>query len=247
MYQNYHEINTGSCYIKLNKIILLKSYMKNQRELTFYFDYISPYSYLAWRKIGHFCERHKLKLVAEPVVFGALLSHWGTKGPAEIDAKRLFTYKDVIRSAHRDNYKIYFPPAHPFNPLLALRATCFMQEHPEYHRFITHVFTACWQEGNDITNPEIIDKIFRIYKVENGVERCTTEDMKNILKEKTSRAIERGVFGVPSMLIDDELFWGNDRFDFLEDYINGDDPVDPSDLERLKTLPRGIDRKEVRS
>ena len=212
------------------------------KELWFYFDYISPYSYLAWRKIKFICEDFNLVLKAEPILFGAVLSHWKTLGPAEIAPKREFVMKDILRSAHRDNMIVQFPPAHPFNPLLPLRATCAMQEHPEYHRFITHLYSACWQEGNDITNPEIIDRISRVYKVEDILERANSPEIKQMLKEKTDKALENNIFGVPSFRIGDELFWGNDRIDFLINYLNGDDPVDPDYIEKLKQLPIGITR-----
>jgi 2-hydroxychromene-2-carboxylate isomerase len=213
------------------------------KDLYFYFDYISPYSFLAWKKIGNLCKHYNLKLIAEPVVFGAILSHWDTRGPAEIMPKRDYTFKDTLRSAARENIKINFPPAHPFNPLLALRATCLMETHNDYHKFINHLYDLCWQQGEDLNNKSLIGNLLQSYGIENGVDKCSEEKTKKILKDKTDKAVEKGIFGVPSMLVEAEIFWGNDRFEFLENYIQGKDPVTPELLEKLKNLPVGISRK----
>lgn len=197
----------------------------NKQKLTFYFDYISPYSYLAWHKISILCEKYNLELKPEPIVFGAILTKLENKGPAEVEPKRIFLYKDVLRSANKDNILLKFPPAHPFNPLLALRATCIMEKTTNYNNFITDIFDACWKEGKDISNIELIDSFLKKYNINNGIEFCNNDEIKNILKEKTTLAINNGIFGVPSMLINEELFWGNDRFDFLENYILGKDPI----------------------
>jgi 2-hydroxychromene-2-carboxylate isomerase len=219
--------------------------MTKQKELIFYFDYISPYSFLAWRKIGELTNRYNLNLKPVPVLFGAILSHWDTRGPAEIEPKREYTYKDIVRSAARDKIKLQFPPAHPFNPLLALRATCIMENHPKYYfSFITSLFEACWIQSRDLANEEFILDILNLHGIRNGSELLKSEPVKKSLKDKTEEAVLRGVFGVPAMIADSELFWGNDRLEFLENYLKGEDPVSPAQLKHLINLPRGIDRKQ---
>jgi 2-hydroxychromene-2-carboxylate isomerase len=219
--------------------------MPEQKDLTFYFDYISPYSFLAWRKIAELCNKFNLQLKPVPVLFGAILSHWDTRGPAEIDPKREYTYKDIVRSAARDRVKIQFPPAHPFNPLLSLRATCIMAGYPKfYNSFITSLFEACWLQGMDLTSEEFIVDIMKLHGVDNGSELLKTDSVKQSLKDNTEEAIARGAFGVPAMFAGDELFWGNDRLEFLENYLKGLDPVDPVQLKNLMNLPRGVERKQ---
>lgn len=220
--------------------------MAEQRELTFYFDYISPYSFLVWRKIGNLCNKYNLLLKPVPVLFGAILTHWDTRGPAEIEPKRVYTYKDIVRCAAREKLQLQFPPAHPFNPLLALRATCIMEEinYQYYFTFITNLFEACWLQGKDLTSKEFILDILKLHGIKNGSELIEADAIKKSLKNKTDKAITRGVFGLPAMIVDSELFWGNDRLEFLEDYLKGIDPVVPAQLKNLMNLPRGIDRKQ---
>src|SRR5512140_3653821 len=91
--------------------------------IRFCFDYVSPYAYLAWTQIHALAARHGREVTPVPVLFAALLDAAGTKGPAEIPAKRGYVFKDVLRSAHRLRVPLVPPPAHPFNPLLALRVS----------------------------------------------------------------------------------------------------------------------------
>src|SRR5262245_31496393 len=95
----------------------------HRRTMRFYFDYISPYAYIAWRRLPAIAARHAQTIEPVPVVFGALLSAHGTKGPAEVPAKRRYILKDVYRKARLAGVPFTLPPAHPFNPLLALRAS----------------------------------------------------------------------------------------------------------------------------
>ena len=217
--------------------------MSEEKELTFYFDYISPYAFLAWEKIGRICEKYTLKLNPEPILFGVILNQMGTLGPAEIPVKREYIYKDVLRWAKKKNIEINFPPSHPFNPLPSLRATCLMDNHPQKYEFINRVFDTCWLEGKDISNPEIISSILNEFGIDNGIEKFNSPEVKNLLKEKTDNAINRGIFGVPTMIVDNELFWGNDRLEFLENFLRGEDNIDQSKLKEILDRPKSIDRK----
>lgn len=214
-----------------------------KKQLTFYFDYISPFSFLSWFKIIKLCEKYDLELIAEPIVFGAVLSALGTKGPVEIESKRIYTYKDVLRSANKDSMKIVFPPTHPFNSLLSLRATCLLANTDHYHNFITDVFLACWSEGKDLNDKELINSLLGKYGFTDGLEKCGEAEIKKVLKDKTDKAINKGIFGVPSFVVDDEIFWGNDRFEFLENYLLGKDPVTKENHDSFVSLKKGVERK----
>lgn len=227
-------------------LTISKNFIAEKSPLYFYFDYISPYAYLSWKKIIPLCEKYNLVLKPEPIVLGAILSQNETKGPAEILSKRAYTFKDVLRSAKKDGVKIKFPPTHPFNPLPSLRATCLMENHEKYFQFISDLFNICWYEGKDLSDINLIRHVLRKYGAENDIEKIKENNIKEILKDKTNQALLKGVFGVPSILINDELFWGNDRFDFLEEYLSGKENIDINELERALQIPKGIERKEVK-
>lgn len=219
--------------------------MNDEKELFFYFDYISPYAYLAWKKITRLAERYSVKLKPEPVLFGVILDNIDTKGPAEIPSKREFVFKDVLRWAAKRNIPLNFPPAHPFNPLPALRSTCVMENNPRYFEFINTLFDKCWKDGLDISNTELISSIMHDFGVDNGLEQINNSEIKNILKEKTNNALSRGIFGVPSMCVDNEIFWGNDRLEFLENYLRGEDVIDKDKLNEILSRPKAVERKQA--
>lgn len=223
-----------------------RDFWSEKTTLYFYFDYISPYAYLAWQKIVPLCKKYNLDIKPIPIVLGAILTQNETKGPAEILSKRAYTFKDVFRSARKDQTPIKFPPSHPFNPLPALRATCFMEGHEKYFDFISDLFNICWKDGKDLSDLTLISHVLRKYGTENGAEKVQEIEIKENLKDKTNQALLKGIFGVPSMVINEEIFWGNDRFGFLEDYLSGKDDIDEKELEIALKIPRGIDRKEIK-
>ena len=218
------------------------------KTLDFYFDYLSPYAYFAWPRITELCDRRRLTLCPRPVVFGKLLDHWGQRGPAEIPPKRAWLYRYCFRYASRQGLAFEPPARHPFNPLPALRLSLSEVCGERQRQTIDAIFAAGWGAGADLGDPnalmQALDKAGLPGR--DWLERTTTVEVKDALKRQTRQAVERGVFGVPTMIVDDQLFWGNDQFEHLASYLDGDDPVDENRLQRVLARQRGIDRKAVR-
>ncbi|MBZ0254120.1 MAG: DsbA family protein, partial [Candidatus Methylomirabilis sp.] len=120
------------------------------RVLSFYFDYLSPYAYLAWTRIGPLAARRGLRLEPRPVLFAGLLKHWAHRGPAEIPPKRTFIFKDALRTAALWGVPMACPRMHPFNPLPALRLSLAEVAGPDRTRVIEAIFRAGWGEGADL-------------------------------------------------------------------------------------------------
>src|SRR4051795_1024240 len=122
--------------------------------ITFYFDFISPYAFIAWTQIHAIAERNGCDVDAVPVLFAGLLDAHGTKGPAEVPAKRVYTFRDAYRKAHRLGLPpIRPPPPPPFNPLLALRAACLpstLLPGDAQRRLIDALYAATWTHGTGI-------------------------------------------------------------------------------------------------
>ena len=127
--------------------------------MRFYFDYLSPYAYIAWRQLPAIAARRAQPVEPVPVVFGALLGAHGTKGPAEVAAKRRYVLKDAYRKARRAGLPLTLPPTHPFNPLLALRASSLVLPGDVRHRLIDALFAAVWGTGEGIEAPEAVSRI----------------------------------------------------------------------------------------
>lgn len=200
------------------------------RTLRFYFDYISPYAYLAWTQIHALAERHEVVVEPVPVLFAAMLDAHGTKGPAETPARRNYLVRDVARIAHRFGVPLAPPPAHPFNPLLALRVT-YLAAEPR--ALIDDLYRATWATGEGVADPEVVARLARAH----GVDSAAAPTMKERVRTETAAAIARGIFGVPSMIVDDQLFWGCDSLPHLEHYLAHGNVVSADVLARWDALP----------
>src|SRR5262249_9627785 len=121
--------------------------------------YVSPYSYLAWTQIHALAARHAREVTPVPVLFAALLDRAGTKGPAEVPAKRAYAFKDCMRTAHRLRVPFAPPPAHPFNPLLALRVSSLDLEPVRRRALVDALFAAAWGGGNGVEGAEHVTAI----------------------------------------------------------------------------------------
>ena len=127
----------------------------------FYFDFISPYSWLALSEAGAFADEHGVAWEMRPVVYGKLLDETGLVGPAETRAKRRYTFHDVARRAHRLGLKLTGPPAHPFRSLEALRTVVVFREEPSILELCVAISDAAWSSGLDLTDVEVLKTIVR--------------------------------------------------------------------------------------
>ena len=213
-----------------------------KRVLRFHFDFISPYSYLAWQALGPFAKAHELRVEPKPTLFAGLLNQFGHKGPAEIEPKRIYMFKDCLRAAAQ--LGVPFAPvfSHPFNPLPSLRATLLEMDTQTREGLVTDLFRATWAESRDVGSAQVVAEVCAGAGVPNALERIRDPETKQRLVEAGREAIEVGVFGVPTMIVDDELFWGTDSFPHLARYLRGDDPVGLEDVEAWLAVPASARR-----
>lgn len=207
--------------------------------ITLYFDVISPFAYVAWHQLQPLAQRHGRTLEPVPILFAALLETHGTKGPAEVPAKRSYVFKDAYRKAHAAGLPLVPPPAHPFNPLLALRAAGLPMTQQQRTAFITALFARVWGGGSGVTAPAEVAAAATEAGLDGAlvVERAQSAEAKQALKDQTAQCLAAGCFGVPSMLADGELFWGVDALPHLEAFLEGRDPAALLDMQRWADLP----------
>ena len=204
-----------------------------------YFDVLSPFSYLQWKTRARFAGRIVLQPV--PVVFGAILDHWGQKGPAEVAPKRLHTYRSCQWKGEKLGIPFRFPPAHPFNPLPALRLIVALDA---TEAAVDAVFDAVFADGRDTTDPTVLSALGRSLGIDDALERIARPEVKQRLRDSTDAAIARGVFGVPTIAVGDELFWGEDVSEMAVDYVHNPALFDTAEMRRLRSMPIGIIRRE---
>ena len=202
-----------------------------------YFDFISPYAYLQSERLDKLPAGTQIEF--KPVLFAALLNHWGQKGPAEIPSKRRFTYRDVLWIARRDSIDLRMPPAHPFNPLSVLRLAIALGCASD----VVHtIFRFTWAEGNRPDDPESWDKLIERLGVRDAGERIAQTEVKSKLRTNTEEAISSGVFGVPTIVVGKELFWGYDMTGMAAAFIDDPHALDDAEMQRARTLPIGVER-----
>lgn len=206
--------------------------MIQPKPLAFYFDFISPYAFIGWTQVHAIAERNGRTVAPIPVLFAGLLDAHGTKGPAEIPAKRTYTFRDAYRKAHRLGLPaLRPPPSHPFNPLLALRVASLPLEPGPRRRLIDALYESTWVLGTGIETPEAVGAAATRAGLDGEalVRAATAPEVKESLRAATAEAVAHGVFGVPTVLVDGEVFWGTDGLELVESFLRGEDPV-PKDL-----------------
>lgn len=202
-----------------------------------YFDFISPFAYLQLPAILHL--RARLDIAPKPVVLGAILASHGQLGPAEIPRKREFTYRFAQWRADHDGIPLRFPPAHPFNPLAALRLCIAAGTRWDA---VTALFDHIWRDGNDAGTPAQLEGVAGSLGIDDVAAAISTDQVKAALRENTDVAIAAGVFGVPTARIGDALFWGSDATPMLQAFLDDPASFETPAYRRLATLPAAITR-----
>ena len=206
--------------------------MTQVARVSWVFDVISPFAYLAFSRLEELPDGVELQLV--PVLLAALLNHFGQRGPAEIPPKRRFTYRFVLWRARRLGLPLRMPPAHPFNPLAALRLIIAAGSD---RRAAGTVLRAVFGEGRDVTDPAVIADLAEQLGVANPQAALADPAVKQRLRDNTEWACARGVFGVPTVVIGEELFWGHDAIDMALDYLEQPQTFADADMRAIDTLP----------
>jgi 2-hydroxychromene-2-carboxylate isomerase len=214
------------------------------RSIDFYFDYLSPYAYLAWLRLPEVCTPRKVQIVARPVLFAGLLNYWGHLGPAEIPPKGQHVFKACARFAAMAGIPFRSPRYHPFRPLTALRVSLAEVAQDRQTDVISAIFAAGWAEGEDLGDAETIGAALQSAGLDgNALLSAAYEPSAKLkLRQETQTAVEAGVFGIPTMLVDGELFWGLDQLPYLAMFLDGKDPLDSIDVSKITSEGRAAVR-----
>lgn len=198
-----------------------------------YFDFISPFAYLQWQRLKSL----GVAVQPVPILFAGVLDHLGHKGPAEMTEKRRFTYRHVQFEAERRGLPFRFPDAHPFNPLSALRLAIALDAKPDV---VDAIFAQVWGQGG---STEDFAALARSFDMDDFAAAIARDEVKARLRANTEAAIARGVFGVPTLAIGDELFWGDDATAMALAYRDDSDLFKRDDYVRIDALPMASVRK----
>jgi 2-hydroxychromene-2-carboxylate isomerase len=206
-----------------------------------YFDFVSPFSYLQCEQLP-VLER-AVRVHYRPVLFAGLLNAHGHKGPAEIPTKRRFTYRFVVWQARRLGIPLKFPAVHPFNPLPLLRLAIVADCDPEVVR---RIFRFVWRDGRVGDLPIEWAELTAELGFSDAESRIAAPEVKDALRRNTDEAIARGVFGVPTLAIGEELFWGCDATAMAAEFVAQGCVYSDPEMQRVVSLPSGAEREAPR-
>ncbi len=203
-----------------------------------YFDFISPYAYLQWQRLEQI--RAFVHVEPVPILFAGLLNHHGQKGPAEIPAKRIHTFLFVQWLAKREGVEIKLPPAHPFNPLPALRL-CLASNNSD--AMIDAIFNQIWRRGEAVDSIEVLQNIARQFGITDLATSIAEPKIKQKLMQNTEAAVAANIFGVPTLDFGERQFWGFDATEMALDWLKHPEQFNESDIQQIINLPMSASRQ----
>ena len=204
-----------------------------------YFDFISPFAYLQFAQFSKLPTN--IEITPVPAVFGAILQHWGQLGPAEIPPKRRFVYRFFQWNADQLGIPFAMPPMHPFNPIPALRLCTAVGASIEHTRA---VFDLIYGKGIQPDSPEGIQLIGAALNISDPELTIQDPVVKNTLHANTAQATSDGVFGVPSFVINGEVFWGGDSTEMMLDFLKNPALFETTEMNRISNMEMGLTRKK---
>ncbi len=193
------------------------------KKVEFYYDFSSPYTYIASTRIEKVCEDNGAELEWKPFLLGGVFNDTGVKPALEIDNKFAYVKKDLADTSRYYGVEFQFPEHFPLISVKPMRGAFAASEKGLLVPYNHHLFRLYWTEGKVLSQ----DDILRAAVSEVGIDpdwfmaRIVEQEIKDRLKEETSLAAARGVFGAPTVFVDDKMFWGNDRLAYLDKYLKG--------------------------
>jgi 2-hydroxychromene-2-carboxylate isomerase len=187
------------------------------KSFDFYFDFISPYSFLAHKEMRKIENKTNIRIRYKPILLGGLHNLHGIKAPAFIPAKARHMIRDCKLIAERNNVKFKFNSYFPIKSLNLMRGVLVAEEDNIKKYYIDNIFNTIWQDGLNMNDENIIFKILKNLNInpKTFTLRSTSTSIKESLRKKTSDAYEKGIFGAPTFVSNNKIFWGQDRIEFV--------------------------------
>ena len=191
--------------------------------LEFFFDYGSPTTYLADTQIEALAERSGAKLVYRPMLLGGVFKATGNRSPVEVPAKGVYMGADMARFAKRYGVPMNMNPFFPVNTLPLMRGAVVAQHDGFFAAYQKAMFRAMWVDEKDMNDPAVIGEVVSAAGIDvtSLLKRTGEQDIKDELKATTEEAVNRGAFGAPTFFVGDEMFFGQDRLEFVEAALSG--------------------------
>jgi len=192
------------------------------KSIDFYFDFVSPYSYLAHKRIRKIENVDNIKFIYKPILLGGLHNLIGITAPAFINQKAKFMVRDCKMVANKFNIKFTFNSKFPINSVNLMRGLLSVSPDKK-NSYINNFFDAYWKDGLNLNKQKIIISVLKKCKINNDdfQKIIKNQNIKNKLKKLTQDAFKKNIFGAPTFVVNKKIFWGQDRLDYaLDEYKN---------------------------
>jgi 2-hydroxychromene-2-carboxylate isomerase len=186
------------------------------KSIEFYFDFISPYSFISFKKIKEIIKKKNIKFILKPVLLGGLHNLHSIKAPAFIPAKAKFMIRDCKMVAEKNKIEFKFNSYFPIKTLNLMRGVLIAEEDNIHNYYIEKIYEAIWINGLNMNDQNIVDKVLKNIDInpKTFFLRSSNQNIKDLLKKKTNEAFEKGIFGTPTFFVNNKLFWGQDRIEY---------------------------------
>jgi 2-hydroxychromene-2-carboxylate isomerase len=193
------------------------------KAVEFYFDVGSPAAYLAATQLPRLCAEAGAELVWKPMLLGGVFQATGNHSPANIPSKMRYMLTDLVRFARRYGVPFEHNPHFPVNTLLLMRGATGIQMHEpaRFGAYVDAIYRAMWAEPRNLNDPAVVGATLQEagFDAPKLLALANAQDVKDRLKAVTLEAVERGVFGAPTMFVGEQMFWGQDRLDFVREAL----------------------------
>ena len=182
----------------------------------FYFDFVSPYSFIAHKKLQKWLKKNSIKVRYKPILLGGLHNLHGITAPAFIPSKAKWMIRDCKLVAEKNKINFKFNSYFPIKTVDLMRGVFVAEEDDFKDYYIDQIFDAIWKDGLNMNDQNIIEKVLKNINTnpKTFLLRASSQSTKNILKKKTDDAFNKGIFGAPTFLVNNKIFWGQDRLTF---------------------------------
>ncbi|HVN42733.1 MAG TPA: 2-hydroxychromene-2-carboxylate isomerase [Steroidobacteraceae bacterium] len=193
------------------------------KTVEFFFDFGSPASYLAWTQLPGICATAGATLLYRPMLLGGVFQATGNTSPVTVPAKGRYLLTDLARFARRYGVPMRFNPNFPINTLTLMRGAAGLQlrEPTRFEDYVASMFRAMWVDGRNLGDPVIVAETLEQAGFDAAAVLALASDpvVKDALKAATEEAVRRGAFGAPTMFVGEQLFFGQDRLDFVREAL----------------------------
>ncbi|MES2107058.1 MAG: 2-hydroxychromene-2-carboxylate isomerase [Pseudomonadota bacterium] len=193
------------------------------KQIEFYYDFGSPYTYLAYHRLPVIAAKHGAEIIWKPVLLGGIFQATGNHSPAEIPLKAIHSQVDLRRWADRFGVSFTMNPYFPINTLTLMRGATGMQLRgkKEFDAYNAAIFSAMFEQPRNLNDPAQLAAVLAAagFEVADFMAMVGNPEIKELLKKNTEQAVQRQIFGVPSFFVGEEFYWGQDRLDFVEEAL----------------------------